>query len=133
MTYLLDTNTVGYLIRKQPTVLARLLAHPPATIQISAITEGELWFGLANNPSATRLHKAVNEFLRRTTVLAWDQSAAAHYGRLRMEMNKQGKPLAPLDMLIAAHARSINAILVSSDAAFRMAPGLAVEDWMTQG
>jgi len=130
MTYLLDTNTVGYLVRTQPTVLARLVSHPPAQIHISAITEGELLFGLANNPSATRLHKTVSEFIRRTTVLAWDRGVALHYGLLRAEMNKQGKPLAPLDMLIAAHARSIKAILVSSDSAFQMVPDLQVEDWM---
>jgi tRNA(fMet)-specific endonuclease VapC len=130
MTYLLDTNTVGYLVRNQPTVLAHLVSHPPALIHISAITEGELLFGLANNPSATRLHRAVSEFIRRTTVVSWDRGVALNYGFLRAEMNKQGKPLAPLDMLIAAHARSIKAILVSSDAAFQMVPGLQVEDWM---
>jgi len=130
MTYLLDTNTVGYLVRNQPTVLARLVSHPPAMIHISAITEGELLFGLANNPSATRLQKTVSELIRRTTVLAWDRGVALHYSLLRAEMNKQGKTLAPLDMLSAAHARSINAILVSSDAAFQMVPGLQVEDWM---
>ena len=130
MTYLLDTNTVGYLVRNQPTVLARLVSHPPAMIHISAITEGELLFGLANNPSARRLHKTVSEFIRHATVLAWDRSVALQYSLLGTEMNKQGKPLAPLDMLIAAHALSIKAILVSSDSAFQMVPGLQVEDWM---
>ena len=129
MTYLLDTNTVGNLVRNQPTILAHLVSHPPAMIHISAITEGELWFGLANNPSATRLHKTVTEFIRRTTVLPWDRGVAMHYGILRAEMNKRGKPLAPLDMLIAAHARSAKAILVSSDAAFQMVPDLQIEDW----
>ena len=63
-------------------------------------------------------------------MLAWDRSVALQYSLLRTEMNKQGKPLAPLDMLIAAHALSIKAILVSSDSAFQMVPGLQVEDWM---
>lgn len=78
-------------------------------IRIFAITEGELLFGLGNNPAATPLHKDVGEFMRRTTVLAWDSDVA------------------PLDMLIAAPARGIKAILVSSDSAFQIAPGLAVE------
>jgi tRNA(fMet)-specific endonuclease VapC len=130
VTYLLDTNTVGYLIRGQETVLARLLSHPPVVIRISAITEGELRFGLANNPSATRLHKAVNEFLRRTTVLPWDREAALQCGALRAEMKQRGMALGPLDMLIAAHARSRKAVLVGSDAAFQRAPDLQVENWM---
>ena len=130
MSYLLDTSTVGYLLRNQGAVLARLLSHPPAMIHISAITEGELQFGLANNPSATRLHRAVAEFLRRTTVLPWDREAALEYGALRAAMKKRGAALAPLDMLIAAHARSRKAILVSSDPAFQQVPDLPVEDWM---
>ncbi len=133
MTYLLDTNTVGYLIRRNELVLARLLLHPPSAIHISTITEGELQYGLANNLSATRLHKAVHEFLRRTTIVPWDRQAAQHYGALRAEMKKQGAALSPLDMLIAAHARSQNATLVNSDAAFQRAPDLRVENWMMPG
>jgi predicted nucleic acid-binding protein len=81
-------------------------------------------------PAAYRF-KEDEVYIRRTTVLPWDREAAQHYGALRAEMKKRGAALAPVDKLIAAHARSRNAILVSIDAAFQRAPDLQVENWMT--
>lgn len=127
--YLLDTNTVSQLLRRHPAVTRRVVATPMAALCISAITEGELRFGLARRPEATALHRLVDEFLRRVDVLPWDSTVAGVYGPTRAQAQRQGKALAPLDLLIAAHARSIGAVLVTNDQAFFHVPELVVEDW----
>ena len=127
--YLLDTNMVSHLLRAHPAVVKRVVATPITSLCISAITEGELLFGLAKRPDARKLHLAVTEFLKRVDVLPWDSSAAEHYGTIRAARESQGKPLAPLDMLIGAHAASIKAVLVTNDRAFGQAGNGVFEDW----
>ena len=78
--YLLDTNTVSYIIKgNRPRVRERLLKVAMAEVGISVITEGELWFGLARKPDATQLKVVVDEFLLRVEVLPWDSEAAKQY------------------------------------------------------
>lgn len=127
--YMLDTNTVSHFLRSHPTVTARILEVPMASLCISAITQGELLFGLAKRPSAKALHIAVREFLRRVDSLPWDNAVAENYGTARARMAESGKVMAPLDMLIAAHALFEDAVLVTNDQAFRQMTGLKMEDW----
>jgi tRNA(fMet)-specific endonuclease VapC len=129
MRYMLDTNMVSHLLKAHPAVTQRVTATPMASLCISAITEGELLFGLAKRPVAKQLHLAVTEFLKRVNVLPWDSSVAERYGALRAAMESQGKPLAPLDMLIAAHALGLGAVLVTNDQAFQWVDSLQTEDW----
>lgn len=126
---MLDTNTVSHLIKAHPAVVQRVVAAPMASLCISAITEGELLFGLAKRPDAKRLHLAVRELLRRVDVLPWNSSAAERYGRVRADMAKDGKVLAPLDLLIATHALAVGAVLVTNDGAFGQVAELQLEDW----
>ncbi len=127
--YMLDTNIISHLIRAHPAVVQRVVATPMAALCISAITEGELLFGLSKRPDAKRLHLAVQEFLRRVDVLPWDSATAECYGPVRADMLRQGKMLAPLDLLIAAHALGVGAVLVTNDRAFSQVASLNVEDW----
>jgi len=127
--YMLDTNTVSYLLKKNPQVATRVVAAPITSLCISAITEGELLFGLAKRPDATALNEAVWEFLRRVDVLPWDATTAPVYGTVRATMQREGRVLAPLDLLIAAHALSVDTVLVTNDGAFRHVPGLQIQDW----
>lgn len=127
--YMLDTNMVSYFIKAHPTVVAQVLATPMSQLCISAITQAELLFGLAKLPRATRLHAAVREFLLRVDPLPWDSRVAQEYAIIRANLKKQGKTLAPLDLLIAAHAISIGATLVTNDHAFAQLPSLQREDW----
>ncbi len=127
--YMLDTNTVSHLIRAHPAVVGRVVAAPMASLCISAITKGELLFGLAKRPDAKRLHLVVLELLRRVDVLPWDSAIAERYGSVRADMERQGKTLAPLDLLIATHALSVGAVLVTNDRAFGQVAKLHVEDW----
>ncbi len=127
--YLLDTNAVSHLLRGNTEIRKRLISVPMETICISAVTEGELRYGLARRPEATRLHAAVHELLLRLEVLPWDGPVATRYGNLRAELERIGRTLSPLDLMIAAHASAENAVLVSNDQAFSQMPGLRVEDW----
>ncbi len=127
--YMLDTNIVSQFVRKQSEVDRRVVAVDIDAICISAITEGELLFGLARRPGATRIVHEVNLFLARVDVLPWDRQAAADYATLRADLQRQQLALGSLDLLIAAHALSAKAVLVSNDAAFSRIAGLSLEDW----
>ena len=109
-------------------VEARPCACQPRSC-ISAITEGELLFGLAKRPEARRLHAAVREFLRCVDFLPWDDGVTEHYAQTRASLERQGKALAPLDLLIASHAKSLGAVLVTNDQAFRRVDNLRLENW----
>jgi len=128
--YMLDTNTVSYLLKGHPVVMQRVSTVPMHQICISAITGGELLFGLARKPQARKLHTLVNEFLRHVNILSWDDAAMHHYGPLRARLQQQGITLGALDLLIAAHAQASQSILVSHDAAFSKVPGLETQDWV---
>ena len=86
-------------------------------------------FGLAKAPEAKRLHQAVKELLRRVDILPWSSAVMERYGSIRADLEKQGKPLGPLDLLIAAHAMEKDCVLVTDDAAFGRVAGLVIEDW----
>ncbi|MFZ4537504.1 type II toxin-antitoxin system VapC family toxin [Propionivibrio sp.] len=126
---MLDTNTVSSLVKKNTTAMQRAKDVPISSLCISAITEGELLIGLAKRPEAIRLHAAVREFLRCVDVMPWDEGVAERYAQIRASLEGQGKTLAPLDLLIASHAESIGAVLVTNDQAFRLMAKLRVEDW----
>jgi tRNA(fMet)-specific endonuclease VapC len=125
----LDTNIVSHFLTGHPNVVRLLVATPMARLCISAITEGELRFGVAKQPRARRIRATVEGFLLRIDVLPWTRATAVIYGALRADMTRRGKALGPLDMLIAAHALEANAILATNDAAFGRVPGLNVVDW----
>src|SRR3990167_4547860 len=106
--YMLDTNMVSHLIKGNQIVAQRVVSVSMTSLCISAITEGELLFGLAKRPDAKHLHRIVRELLLRVDTISWDSDAAEHYGIVRAKMANKGKVLAPLDLLIAAHALSID-------------------------
>jgi tRNA(fMet)-specific endonuclease VapC len=130
--YMLDTNTVSHLLKAHPNVSRRVTATPLAALCVSVITEGELLFGLAKRPGAKRLHTAVRELLRRVDVLPWDKPTAECYGPIRANMERQGKTLAPLDLLTATQALDVGAVLVTNDHAFEHVPGLHIENWVIE-
>jgi len=128
--YLLDTNTASYIIKgNRPRVRKHLLSVPMVQVSISVVTEAELRFGVARRPDAVRLGLAVEEFLLRVAVLAWDSKAAQQYAVIRAALETKGEPMGNLDMMIAAHALATKSVLVTSDRVFRRVPGLKTEDW----
>jgi tRNA(fMet)-specific endonuclease VapC len=127
--YMLDTNTVSHVLKQHPNVVRHMVGVPMASLCISAITAGELLYGLAKRPDAVRLRTSVIELLRRVDVLPWDFSPAERYGMVRAALETAGKPLGSLDMLIAAHALATGAVLVTNDRAFDRITQLQIEDW----
>ena len=126
---MLDTNIVSHIIREHPKVTRRMLDVPMDSLCISAITAGELYFGLAKRPAAKRLQIVVGEFLKCVDILPWCKTIAEQYGDVRAEMEKLGKIIAPLDLLIASHALSSDKVLVTNDQAFAQVTRLQIEDW----
>jgi len=128
--YLLDTNAASYVIKGNfPRVRERLLKVPMAEVGISVVTEAELRFGVARRPEAVTLKKVVEEFLLRVEVLPWNSESARCYARIRAGLEKEGEPMGNLDLMIAAQALAVEAVLVTHDRVFRRVKGLKVEDW----
>jgi tRNA(fMet)-specific endonuclease VapC len=132
--YLLDTNTVSYIARGR-SVMARvkLAGLKEGEIAcISATTEAEIQYGLAKHPSAYMLRGALEGFLARVQVLPWGRNEAKAYGELRAKLELMGKTLGSLDMLIAAHAISAGAVLVTNDKALSRVDDLrGTVNWAT--
>jgi tRNA(fMet)-specific endonuclease VapC len=128
--YLLDTNIASCIIKgNSPAVDRRLVKVAMAQIAISTVTEGELRFGAARLPHATRLHSVIEDFFLRVAILPWDSDAAQQYGQLRATLERQGQPMGNLDTMIGAHALALNVVLVTNDSSFARIKKLKVEDW----
>ncbi|MGV3553157.1 PIN domain-containing protein [Rhizobium sp.] len=126
--WMLDTNAVSYFVRGTLRNIPAEADHLDGFC-ISVVSEAELIFGIKRRPEAHRLNGMILGFVGGVNVIPFDRAVAESYGALRAEMQRIGKALTALDMLIAAHALSIGATLVTSDTAFGHVPGLAVEDW----
>lgn len=129
--YLLDTNIASHVIRgDMPQVRERLVTIPMEKVLISAITEAELMYGVARRGHPKALSHAVSLFLERVEILDWSSAVAKVYGEFRARCEASGINLSSVDMMIAAHAKTIDATLVTRDKAFRQKGlELTVEDW----
>jgi len=131
MNYLLDTNICIYIIRKTPAgVLKQVQSKQPGEIAISTITLAELEYGIARSKYADRNRVALMEFVLPFTILDFDQRASAEYGPIRSMLEAKGKPIGPMDLLLAAQAKSHSLILVTNnEREFKRVQGLRVENW----
>lgn len=132
MLHMLDTDTTSYLIKgKSPTIKARLEALVPSMVCISVMTRAELQYGLKRLPAGHRLHLAVRQFLKIVRILPWDAEAADWYAEIRHQLISAGQPIGELDMMIAAHALSTGAVLVTNNSRHyeRIAAPLILENW----
>lgn len=132
--YLLDTNTVSYIVTgRSPAARSRLEKVRPDRGQqacLSAVTVGEIFYGLEKAGANPRRRKALELFFATVTVHPWDRAAAEVYGQFRARQEARGKTLGPYDLQIAAHAIALGAVLVSHDKAFQQGTGLVgLEDW----
>jgi tRNA(fMet)-specific endonuclease VapC len=128
--YLLDTDTCIYALKQKHGVLDRMLASPRDSIHLSAITESELRFGVAKSNSAARALRLLENFLRPLEVLQYGSDDAIAYASIREALESKGKPIGPLDTLIAAQAVARDLTLVTNnEREFRRVPGLHVENW----
>lgn len=131
MNYLLDTNICIYIINKKPAAaLKKVQSRQPGQIAISTITMAELEYGVARSRYPDRNRIALLEFLFPFTILDFDQKASMEYGRIRTSLESRGRPVGPMDLLLAAQAKAHNLILVTNnEKEFARIDGLRIENW----
>lgn len=131
MRYMLDTNICIFVIKhKPPTVIQKFMSHNPNELCISSITYAELMHGVEKSQAVKKNHLALSLFLSPFTILDFGTKAAEEYGRIRADLEKQGTPIGPMDLLIAAHAKSENLIVVTNNTRkFQRVDELKLEDW----
>jgi tRNA(fMet)-specific endonuclease VapC len=132
MKYMLDTNICIALIRhKSPALLQKLITHQPGEVGISSITLSELTYGVEKSALREQNLTALQQFLLPLELVEFDDRAAFVYGKVRAELERSGQPIGSMDMLIAAHALSVAAILVTNNGReFQHVEGLIIEDWL---
>lgn len=132
MLHMLDTDTASYLIKgKSPAIESRLAALVPMMVCVSVMTRAELQYGLKRLPVHHRLHLAVRQFLKIVRILPWDTDAADWYAEIRHQLVSTGQPIGEMDMMIAAHALSAGAVLVTNNRRHyeRIEAPLLLENW----
>ena len=134
MKYMLDTNICIYVMKNRPErVLERFRKELDRGICISSITLAELEYGMKHSSNPVKNEQSLLKFLLPLSILPFGQAAASAYGEIRAYLQRKGTPIGPLDMLIAAHARAENMILVTNNVReFERVPGLELENWAEQ-
>lgn len=131
MIYLLDTNICIYVINHKPKqVFERFKQYQLGQLAISSITASELAFGVEKSGSE-RNKQALAKFLAPLEILSYGEQAVEHYARLRHQLQSSGQTIGSLDMLIAAHALSLDVVLVTNNSKeFERVDGLKLENWV---
>ena len=130
--YLLDTDTCAFILRKSsPVLLERIQLVPLQQQSMSVITLAELLYGVQVSSKKKMNREGVDALVRHVNVLDWTNKAAEHYAEIRADLKKKGQIIGSNDLLIAAHARSLGAIIVTNNVKdFRRVKGLQLENWM---
>ena len=134
VTYLLDTNMVSYIVTGQSLAARERMASltDDSICCVSTVSEGEIQYGLAKRPKDIAFRSLMDGFPASVRVLPWDREEAYTYGLVRAKLQNAGTPLGSLDMMIAAHAVAIGAVLVTNDKAFGRVDDLhATVNWAT--
>jgi len=131
MKYLIDTNICIYIINKRPVaVIEKFKQFELGEIGISTITVSELQYGAAKSIYRKKNEVRLQEFLSPFEIVAYDQTAAEVYGDIRFQLEKLGRPIGPLDLLIAAQAISQDFVLITNnEKEFKRLKKLKVENW----
>ena len=128
---MLDTNICIYIMKNKPEkVLRRFKEELNNGIGISSITLAELECGMKHSSNPAQNEQALLRFLVPLSVLPFGAGAASEYGAIRTFLQNNGTPIEPLDMLIAAHAKSEGLVMVTNNVrVFERVPGLKIENW----
>lgn len=126
----LDTNICSYILRRHPAeMVARFAALNREQLWLSAIVAAELRFGAAKLGSP-RFAAAVEAWLVGFDVRPWPLEATHCYAQARAALERSGKPIGGMDLMIAAHAMAEDSVVITNNAReFHRVPGLAVEEW----
>ena len=133
MKYILDTNICIYIINEKPDkVLRKFELYPVYEFGISSITHAELQYGIEKSKNKNTNQAALDEFLLPLTILPFHgQRLVTCYGEIRASLESKGQMIGPLDMLIAAHALSLDLTIISNNIKeFSRIPNLKCENWI---
>jgi tRNA(fMet)-specific endonuclease VapC len=135
LIYMLDTDICIYIIKRKPLrVLKRLELIQPDQLSMSAITFAELMNGAKKSQRVEANVSRLNALGEILEICSFDQQAAVAYGDVRSSLEKRGEVIGPHDLLIAAHALSLDRILVTNnEREFKRVEGLKVENWAAEG
>ena len=120
-----------YIMNERPSkVIKRFKERDPGEIGLSTITVSELHYGVSKSVHREENRQRLEDFMVPFDILDYDGTAARAYGDIRFQLEKQGQPIGPLDMLIAAQAFSHNLILITNnDREFKRIKGLQIDNW----
>lgn len=132
MKYLLDTNICIYIIKKKPdAVIKKFIKLKPETVAISNITVAELYYGIAKSSRPNENTIALEQFLLPLVEIEYTKEDARAYGQIRSQLEKEGKIIGAMDLLIASQAVSRDLILVTNnEKEFTRVHDLKVENWV---
>jgi tRNA(fMet)-specific endonuclease VapC len=127
--FMLDTDISSYIIKRRPATLVERFEKHAESLSVSVMTAAELRFGAAK-AARPKLAELVEAYLERLAILDWTNEVTGHYARIRSELERSGKPIGNMDLLIASHAVSQRMVLVTNNLKhFANVPGLTVEVW----
>ena len=133
MSYLLDTDTCSYIMkRSRPALLERVMGFSPGELKLSTVSLYELEFGVRRSGHSARLRRVIEAFVMNVEVLPFDSAAAREAGGIRAALTAAGTIIGAYDLFIAGHCLAIGARLVTNNVReFSRVKHLAVENWMT--
>jgi len=127
--FMLDTDISSYIIKRRPATLLERFEKHGETLNVSVITAAELRFG-AEKAGRPKLGELIEAYLDRLAILDWTDDVTPHYARIRSQLERSGKPIGNMDLLIASHAVSQGMTVVTNNLKhFSNVPGLNVEEW----
>lgn len=132
MRYLLDTNICIYIIKKKPeSVIKKFTKRRPGSVAISSITLSELYYGVVKSSKPNENMIALQEFISPLIVLDFTDQDALFYGKIRVDLERKGKPIGAMDLLIAAIAKSRELVLITNNVReFSRISDLKIENWV---
>jgi tRNA(fMet)-specific endonuclease VapC len=129
--YVLDTDICSYLMKRaHSAMIERVKTFAARELKVSVVTLFELEYGVLRSARRDHLRRVIRAFLENVEILDWTSSAAREAGAVRAELAAAGSPIGAYDLLIAGHARSLDATLVTHNLReFSRVSGLRLEDW----
>lgn len=133
LKYMLDTNILIYTMKNRPAHLRQRFNQHAGQMCISSVSLGELIFGAEHSQHVERNLADIERMIAQLEVMPFAMAEASHFGRIRAELYRTGRPIDPYDMMIAGHARATGMILVTNnEREFARVPGLLLENWTNE-
>lgn len=131
MPYLLDTNILIAMTKERPGLAERLARYPAHAIWLSSVVVAEIEYGIAKSARREHNRRVFDCLLGGFPIVPFDATAARQYGPIRARLEWEGRLIGPNDLMIAAHAKALGAVLVTDNVGeFALVAGLVLENWL---